>query len=105
MNLSEFEDTAEQVMLEIEDRVYDSGVDIDCETSGGVLTLTCENNNSKIIISRQPANFEIWVAAKSGGYHLSNEQGEWFCRVTGETLPVLLQRVCEEQCGEVIEFG
>ena len=105
MNQTEFDDLADQILLLVEDTIYDSGVDIDCENSGGVLTLTCENNGSKIIVSRQPANFEIWVAARSGGFHLAYDGGFWKCAVTGETLGELLKRVCLEQSGEALEFN
>ena len=104
MNSTEFDDIAETLMLAIEDSIYDSGVDIDCESAGGVLTLTCENNGSKIIVSRQPANHEIWVAARSGGFHLAFKEGQWLCAVTGENLSELLARVCQEQAGETITF-
>jgi len=64
---SEFQALADGVVLAIEAAIDASGADVDCELSGGVLTLTCENNASKIILSRQPALAQIWLAAKSGG--------------------------------------
>ena len=33
--------------------------------------LTCDVNGSQIILSRQPAMREIWLAAQSGGFHFT----------------------------------
>ena len=109
MNESEFNQCCDDLMLAVEESIDDSGEDIDYETSAGVLTLTIEDNGSKIIISRQPALAQIWVAAKSGGYYLNfsefnRGEGDWVCTTTDETLGKLLQRVCEEQQGGSIIF-
>lgn len=104
MNSSEFENQAEEIFNSVEDQVENSGADIDCENAGGILTFTCEQNGSQIIVSKQPATCEIWVAAKSGGFHLSFQEGRWFCRVTAENLGELLQRVFQEQSGVEITF-
>lgn len=103
LNESEFQSVADALMVSIEDAIIDteasSDVDIDCELVAGVLTLTLENNGSKIIVSRQPATAQIWVAAKSGGYHFvyQDETRQWQCTTTDEPLPELLLRVLQEQ--------
>jgi len=118
MNEVEFDQCCDDVMLAIEEAIDLSGEDIDYETSAGVLTLTIEANGSKIIISRQPALCQIWVAAKSGGYYFnredpnasgsnnndSNKGSDWICTTTEESLGELLQRVCSEQEGGEISF-
>jgi CyaY protein len=55
------------------------------------------------VISRQPVQREIWVAAKSGGFHLREAQNHWFCAVTQERLSALLNRVVSEQSAEPVE--
>mgnify|MGYP005985653551 CR=1 FL=1 len=104
MNETEFSQYCDDLMLAVEESIDDSGEDIDYETSAGVLTLTIEANGSKIIISRQPAIAQIWVAAKSGGYYLNHSEDGWICTTTSETLSELLQRVCEEQQSGSIIF-
>ena len=109
MNETEFSQYCDDLMLAVEESIDDSGEDIDYETSAGVLTLNIEANGSKVIISRQPAIAQIWVAAKSGGYYfnfsgLNHGKGSWVCTTTNETLGELLQRVCEEQQGGSIIF-
>lgn len=106
MNESAFSRLADQLMIDIEEAVDASGADIDCEANNGVLTLTMEENGTVVIVSRQSAVAQIWVAAKSGGFHF-NWQGErWVCSTTGETLPELMTRVCSEQSSEpvVLDF-
>jgi len=93
----EFAQLADELMLSVEDAIADSGLDIDYESAGGVLTLTIEAENSKVIISRQPAMYQIWLAARSGGFHLSYHDQNWRCTTTGETFETLLNRVCREQ--------
>ncbi len=104
MNESEFNALAEATLLSIEQQVEDADTELDFEMSSGILTLTAENG-SKIIINRQVATLEIWVAARSGGYHLGRQDDVWFCRSTGETLQELLTRVVVEQGGEEITFA
>ncbi|MBQ0714587.1 MAG: iron donor protein CyaY [Paraperlucidibaca sp.] len=103
MNESEFNALAEATLLSIEQQVEDADTELDFEMSSGILTLTAENG-SKIIINRQVATLEIWVAARSGGFHLGRQDNVWFCQSTGETLQELLTRVVVEQGGEKISF-
>jgi len=100
----EFAEIAEDLMLKIEEAVEDTGVDIDIEANHGVLTLTMEVNGSVVIVSRQPALLQIWVAAKSGGFHLGLVGDHWICSTTKETLQELLSRTCSEQSGEKVEL-
>lgn len=103
MTESEFDELAEATLEAIEAQVEDADGDLDFDMSAGILTLEAPNG-SKIIINRQPATHEIWVAAKSGGYHCGRQGEVWFCRTTGETLQQLLSRVVAEQGGGEIGF-
>lgn len=115
MQESDFQDIADDIYFKLEDIIDESGVDIDYETNGGVMTLTCENDGSKIILSRQTATSEIWVAARSGGFHFqfkksqfketeSSDSGAWIC-ATGEHLAELLIRVINEQAHETLDIS
>ena len=106
MNEVEYQALVEQTIESIEDAVDDSGLDIDCELNGGVLTLTCENG-SAIIFSRQIANHELWMAAKSGGYHFAydSEIERWLCSRSGDTLAALFAEVTIEQAGAAIALS
>lgn len=104
MQESEFQDIVDDIYFQLEEIIDDSGADIDYETNGGVMTLTCENDGSKIILSRQVATSEIWVAARSGGFHFRFQQQEWIC-ATGEHLAELLVRVIHEQAQETLNIS
>ncbi len=106
MNEIEYQQLVESTIESIEDAVDDSGLDIDCELNGGVLTLTCEDG-SAIIFSRQIANAELWMAAKSGGYHFSYDDAsqQWLCTRSGDSLTVLFSRVTDEQAGHSIALA
>jgi len=101
---SEFNDEIDMLMEDIEDAVEDSGVDIDYETANGILTLTFENGTA-VIISRQVAMSQVWVAAKSGGFHFDRQGDLWQCSTRDETLGQLLDRTCSEQSGEMVALG
>jgi CyaY protein len=98
MNESAFNSAVDAVLLAVEDALDDQDADIDVETSAGILTLTFANG-SKVIVNRQGATQEIWVAARSGGFHCGQRDGGWVCNTTGERLDALLSRVCSEQAG------
>ena len=51
-------------------------VDIDSHRTGGLLELSFPNG-SKIILNTQPPLQEIWLAAKTGGYHFRFVDGLW----------------------------
>ena len=107
MNEAEFNQIVDDLMFSIEETIDDSGVDIDYENSGGMLTLTCDVNGSQIILSRQPAMREIWLAAQSGGFHFTlqgKEQESWCNTVTGELLSVMLSSACLAQSSETVHF-
>ncbi len=104
MNENEFNQHCDTIMRTIEDTIDNSIEDIDCETSSGILTLTFEANGSKIIISRQPSQSQIWLAAKSGGYYFDYIENSWLSTINEESLGVLLQKTCLDQGGGSIVF-
>lgn len=99
----EFQERMDDIFLDLEDRIDDQELDVDIDSTGGVLTFTFENQSS-VILSRQIANHELWVAAKSGGFHLRLKGDDWFCETTSETLEVLINRVFSEQTGAPISL-
>ncbi|WP_250460275.1 iron donor protein CyaY [Microbulbifer litoralis] len=110
MSQTEFEAAIERTLIAIEDALDECEWDIDYERADAVLTLTLEDNGSQVILSRQTANRELWVAARSGGYHLSFDNTGvkppgWKCTTTGEDLPTLLDRVLTEQQGETVSLN
>jgi CyaY protein len=96
MNDSQFNQLVDDTLLAIEDAIDESGAEIDYDTAAGILTLEFENR-TKIIINRQLATHELWVAAKSGGFHLVYQDDQWYCNTEQMNLNPLLNRLCTEQ--------
>ena len=102
MHDNEYQELVDETFADMEDRVDQLALDIDVDSSGGLLTFTLEDG-SNVILSRQVANHEIWVAAKSGGFHLKLGQDDvWRCATTGEDLAGLINRVFSEQAREAV---
>jgi CyaY protein len=107
MSLSEarFHDLVDTLQQTIEDAFDDTDLDVDLENSGGVLTVRFENG-SQLIFSRQAPLRQLWLAARSGGFHFDydEDQGGWMCDSSDEMLGEMLVRICREQAGVDIEF-
>ena len=100
MEEREFNALADQTLAQIEQSLEATEADIDFELKdGGVLEITCANG-SKIIVNRHTAAREIWVAARSGGFHFRHDAGSWVGTRDGELLMNAISRCLTEQTGE-----
>ena len=107
MNESEFQEIAEQTVEDLQDAIDNSGADIDYDEIGGVLTLEFDNG-SKIIFSKQAAMNQLWMAAKSGGFHFNYDENaeQWVCdNGDNEELYNMLSRLSTEQAGENVRLS
>jgi CyaY protein len=99
MNETEFNARAEGTLAAIVRALEASRVDCDCEFKGdGVLELEFEDG-SKIIVNRHGPAREIWVAAKSGGYHFRFDGARWVNTRDGDELFAALSCYVSEQSG------
>ncbi|MCU1718017.1 iron donor protein CyaY [Pseudomonas sp. 5P_3.1_Bac2] len=107
MSLTEarFHDLVDATQQAVEDIFDDSDLDLDLENSGGVLTVRFENG-SQLIFSRQAALRQLWLAARSGGFHFDYDEASerWVCDTSDELLGEMLVRITEEQAGVELEF-
>ena len=100
MEETEFNTLAEATLARIEQALDACGADIDYELqAGGVLELEF-GDGSKIIVNRHAAAREIWVAARSGGFHFRREADRWIGTRDGAELFATLERLASEQAGE-----
>ena len=107
MNESEFNQLAEQTMIAIEEAIDDCGADIDYDTVSDILTLEFENG-SQIIINKQAPATQLWVAARSGGFHFDYEPDSrtWVLDSDrSQELFACLSRYCSEQSGQVVSLS
>ena len=104
MNETEFNQLIDDILMNIEDQIDAYDIDIDCETHSGILTLIMPNS-SQIIINRQTFTRQLWLAAKSGGFHYEySESAEaWLDTRTGIDFEEALNRCLNEQSG--VEFN
>jgi len=107
MNETEFHAIADRTIEDIQNAIDESGADIDYDEVGGVLTLEFENE-SKIIFSKQPPALQLWMAARSGGFHFGydSEKQQWICDSgDNEELYAMLSRLSTEQGGDEVELS
>lgn len=104
MNESEFNQLVDDTLARIEDGIENCGADIDYETASGILTLDFEDG-SKIIINRQGATQELWVAAKSGGFHYRWADGAWRNTRDGSEFMQALSGFVSQQAGETVHLA
>jgi len=78
--------------------------DLDFETpADGILEVEFENG-SKIIINRHGVAREIWVAARSGGFHFKPQDGDWVDTKDSTPLYTKLVELVAAQGGGSIRF-
>src|SRR5258705_4385962 len=88
----------EQIQLALEA----SGSDADVEAKAdGVLELTFEDD-SRMVINRHGAAREIWVAARSGGFHFRWEGAAWRDTRDGAELFAALSKLVSVQGGAAV---
>jgi CyaY protein len=101
MTESEFNELAEAALRALESAADAVDAGIDCARSGSVLTLELEND-TKIIVNTQLPMRQIWVAARSGGYHFSYDGRDWRDTRDGTELFASLSRLVSAQGGHPV---
>lgn len=101
MNQTEYNQLIDTTLQQVEHAVEHCGAEIDFEMSAGILELEFENG-SKIILNRQSASQELWVAARSGGFHFVWKDGCWRNTRDGGELFACLSACASEQSGHAV---
>ena len=104
----EFMDRAENLLKAVElscDRINDEGdADVDNQRTGGMVTLVFPNH-TQIVINLQKPLHEVWMAAKSGGYHYKFDGQQWMdTKGQGEFFESL-SRDASAQAGMALKFS
>jgi CyaY protein len=103
MTESEFLALAEATLATIEaaleQAAQGSELDVECSRSGNVLEIECVNNGTKIIVNSQAPMQEMWVAAKSGGFHYKRQGAQWINTRDGTELFGALSGMVSAQSG------
>mgnify|MGYP002777981290 CR=1 FL=1 len=101
MTDSEFNDLAEQTLDAIEAAVEATGADIEAARTGNVLTLELADGG-KVVVNSQGPMRQMWVAARSGGFHYAREGQQWRDTRDGSELFAALSRILSSQGGEPV---
>ena len=108
MTDQEYLDKAESLLRAIElscDRINEeSDADLDNQRVGGMITLTFPNR-SQIIINLQKPLHEVWLAARSGGYHYKFDGLHWQDTKGQGEFWDSLSRYASAQAGQAMRFG
>ena len=103
MNETEFNQKAEAVFARVGRALDASDADIEWSLNQGILVLEFDDG-SRIIVNRHAPNREIWVAAKSGGFHFAWKGGRWMSERDGAELFATLSRLLKELTGINVRF-
>jgi CyaY protein len=83
--------------------LQDDVVDIDASRSGGLLELALPDG-SHLVVNTQPPLHELWLAARSGGFHYKWVGGRWVDTRNGSEFLETLSRCASEQTGLDLRF-
>ena len=106
MSETEFLKLADATLIAIMsalDRLNDDDLlDVECKRSGNVLEIEFIDNGSKIIVNSQAPMQQLWVAAKSGGFHYNRVGSDWIDSRDGSELFAALSQLASAQGGASI---
>ena len=99
MTDSEFEALAGAALASLERALDRAELDVDVQSKGaGVLEIEFADG-SKMVVNRHGAAREIWVAARSGGFHFRHDGQAWRDTRDGAELFAALSRLVSAQSG------
>jgi len=99
---TEFERLATHALQRVEAALEASGIDADFELKeGGVLEIEFADG-TKIIVNRHGTAREIWVAARSGGFHFRWDGAAWRDTRDASELFAALSKLVSAQGGEAV---
>lgn len=93
MNELEFQAEVDSVFLRLEEAIEKVSDDIDFESNQGILKIMLPSGT--VVLSRQSALQEIWLASPQGAYHFQYTAAGWATR-GGQSLLVLIKAMLQE---------
>ena len=79
-------------------------IDIDSHRTGGLLELVFPGG-SKIVVNTQPPLHELWLAARTGGYHFRLVGDQWIDSRSGGEFFAMLSREISAQAGRSLAIA
>jgi CyaY protein len=100
---TKFAGLASAALGRIEAALEAAGIDVERQ-GDGILEIEFDDD-SKMVINRHNVAREIWVAARTGGFHFRLDGDAWVDTRSGEDLFSMLERLVTQQAGEPFSFG
>ena len=105
MTESEFEALAGAALAALEGALEAAVPDADVQAKGtGMLEIEFDDG-SKMVINRHAAAREIWVAARSGGFHFRYDGSVWRDTRDGTELFAAVSKLASQQSGTPVTLG
>ena len=92
-----------QVEATVDRWLQDDVIDIDTSRTGGLLELSLPDG-SRLIVNTQPPLQELWLAARSGGFHYRWVEGRWLDTKSGREFFDVLSECASAQAGKPLRF-
>ena len=78
--------------------------DLELDSGPGRLDISCPDG-ARVILSRQAATNQIWLAEPGGGWHFDLRDGRWVCDKRGVELLATLEALLGAHCGTPISLS
>ena len=105
MTESEFEALAGAALAALEGALEAAVPDADVQAKGTGLLEIEFDDGSKMVINRHTAAREIWVAARSGGFHFRYDGSVWRDTRDGTELFAAVSKLASQQSGTPVTLG
>lgn len=104
MDESEFEVLADVALVALEHAFEEAAPDADAQAKGSGMLEVEFPDGSKMVINRHGAAREIWVAARSGGFHFRHDGTQWRDTRDGGELFEAVSRLASGQYGKEVRL-
>lgn len=104
MNETDFDAQATATLEALERALENCGEELDFELKGGGILEIEFEDGTKIIVNRHTAAREIWVAARSGGFHYRWDGRAWRNTRDGSELFAALSALVSGQLGRGVRL-
>jgi CyaY protein len=101
MTESEFIACAEATLTHLESALDAVDAEVDVTRAGNVLTLTFDDD-SRIVVNSQTPMQQLWVAARSGGFHYGWDGTHWRDTRDGTEFFATLSRLVSTHAGGAV---
>lgn len=104
LNESEFHHQVDLIQDRIEQALDAADLDLEMDQTEGSLVLMLAAG-PRLVIGRQPASRELWLATPDGTLHFGYQPGHgWIHDSDGESLGVVLAQVLSDLSGDEVEL-